>query len=398
MPIATSPHPGAPLTLDGALVGRRNAYGLIRFILASLVIVDHAFPLGGFGPDPFWRFTRNQESLGGFAVAGFFVVSGFLIARSAMATDLVGFLWRRVLRIFPAFWLVLVVSAVAVGPWFYRMQHGSLDGYFSRAPGGPLGYLVQNGTLEIRQYGIYDLFRDTPYGLEVNASVLNGSLWTLEYEWKCYLILGALGVFGVLHRARALVPVAALGLTVLGSLHEAAPDLVRGLAPWLGDIHFVRLTALFLVGSAAALYPDRVPLDGRLAIGALAVLGGTLFLSGGYHLVGVLAMAYVTLWFAYRAPARLFAFGSKNDYSYGIYVYGFLVQMVLAQLGFHRWGLPAYIGAAWLITLLCAIVSWHVVEKQALKLKNWGPGKGWAILTRTGRNRSGPASGDAADN
>ena len=118
MPIATSPHPGAPPTLDGALAGRRNAYGLIRFLLASLVIVDHAFPLGGFGPDPFWRFTRNQESLGGLAVAGFFVVSGFLIARSAMATDLVGFLWRRVLRIFPAFWLVLVVSAVGVGPWF----------------------------------------------------------------------------------------------------------------------------------------------------------------------------------------------------------------------------------------------------------------------------------------
>lgn len=366
-----------PQTLAGLLQGRRNAYGLIRFVLASLVIVNHAFPLGGFGDDPMWEWTKGQESFGGLAVSGFFIVSGFLICRSAMATDLVGFLWRRVLRIFPAFWLALFVGAAVIGPWMYATQHGSLTGYLTRGAGGPLTYLTSNAALEMNQYGILDVFMSTPYGESVKVSVLNGPLWTLEYEWRCYLMLAALGVFGVLHRAKFLVPIAAAALTILAAVQTTAPELVVGLAPWLSDVQMVRLSAFFLLGSAAALYPERVPLDGRLAMGAAIAFAGTLFFREGFRLFGVPAMAYLTLWFAYRAPQRWFAFGAKNDYSYGIYVYGFLVQMTLAQLGWYRWGVIPYIILAWLGAVGCAMISWHLVEKQALKFKGWGPGRGW---------------------
>src|SRR5690554_1974512 len=89
-------------TLGSALQGRSNSLGVIRLVLALLVIVDHAFPLGGFGLDPVWELTRGQASLGLLAVGGFFAISGYLIAKSGLSGDVVQFLWRRFLRIFPA--------------------------------------------------------------------------------------------------------------------------------------------------------------------------------------------------------------------------------------------------------------------------------------------------------
>lgn len=385
----SAPRPG--LVLADVARGRQNAFGFIRLVLASLVIVDHAFPLSGNGADPFWGYTLGQESLGGFAVAGFFVVSGFLISRSAMSVDFLGFLWRRILRIFPAFWLVLLVTVLIVAPFFYWLDHGSLNGYITRGFPGPWSYLRLNWTLSIGQYGLLDVFGQTPYGKEVGWSVMNGSLWTLEYEWRCYLIVGVMALVAVFSRARVLVPIIAGALTLAGALVTTNKDLLTAMAPWLGDPHFVRLTALFLLGGVAAAYPEKIPMDGRLAAAAAAVVGVTLFWQGGYHLVGGVALAYCLLWFAYCGPKALFRIGAVNDYSYGIYVYGFLMQMSLAQLGVHLWGLPAYIVLAWLATFCFAFISWHLVEKRALRLKKWGPGRGWPALD-VRRWRSGGAT------
>lgn len=91
-------------TIAGALRCHRNSLGLIRLVLAGLVIVDHSFPLGGFAPDdPVRTLTDGQASLGSLSVAGFFGISGYLVAKSGMSTDVLQFLWRRALRLFPAF-------------------------------------------------------------------------------------------------------------------------------------------------------------------------------------------------------------------------------------------------------------------------------------------------------
>ncbi|GAA1240184.1 acyltransferase family protein [Oryzihumus leptocrescens] len=375
-------------TLGGALRGRDNAFGFVRLVLASLVIVDHAFPLGGYGEDPMWGWTKSQESFGGLAVGGFFVASGFLITKSAMSSDAIQFLWRRCLRIFPAFWAVLLVSVFLVSPLFYVRDHGNLNGYWTPDLPGPWTYLTRNWTLDIGQYGLLDVFGQTPYARQVGWSVLNGSLWTLAYEWKCYIIVGALALFGVLRLGKVVVPALAAGLTVLAAAATSSPQFGSSLAPWLGDPHFVQLGALFLWGSVVAVYADRVPSTGRLALLACLVLIISLFVKGGYHLVGYPALAYLVLWVAGNAPVRLRRINARNDYSYGIYVYGFLVQMALADLGVHRLGLVPYICVSWLVTFGCAYLSWHLVEKRALRLKDRGPGRGlgyWlARLRRTG--------------
>lgn len=376
-------------TIAEALRGHSNSLGLIRLVLASLVIFDHAFPLGGFGADPFWRLTNGQASLGSFAVGGFFAVSGYLIAKSAMNADTMQYLWRRVLRIFPAYWGVLLVGLLLVGPVWWLAQGRDLGDYFTWAPGGPAYYFTANWTLQIGTYGIHDVFLSTPYGEEVQGSVLNGSLWTLAYEFGCYLLLALLAAAAVLAKARIIVPIITAFLFVGQVVWAVAPDRVGALLPMFVDPQLVTLSYIFLLGSTIAVYSDRVPFDDRLGILSILVFAFTARV-GGYATIGLMAGAYLVLYLGARLPRKVQWIGAKNDYSYGVYIYGFLVQQSLAALGVQHWGYLPYALLALLISFVCAWFSWHCIEKHAMALKNWGPGKGLGYWRDRMRLRAAP--------
>ena len=99
-------------------------------------------------------------------------------------------------------------------------------------------------------------------------------------------------------------------------------------------------------------------------------------LVGGFSSIGQVAFVYAILYLAVALPKAVQWIGNTNDYSYGIYIYGFLVQQVLAYLGVHRWGYWPYVVLTLVIAFGCAWLSWHLVEKRALRLKSVGPGKG----------------------
>jgi peptidoglycan/LPS O-acetylase OafA/YrhL len=378
------------LSLSEALGGHRNSLGLLRLVLAALVIFDHAFPLGGYGADPFWALTKGQASLGSIAVLGFFIISGYLIAKSAMSADWLQFLWRRILRIFPAYWLVLILTAVVVAPIIWVIGGNALATYFTFSPTGPVAYFVKNFTLQIGTYGIYDLLSTTtPYGLEVQASVFNGSLWTLIYEWQCYIMIGLLALAGILARARFVVPLLAAFVGAVELMSLVDWDAMASFAPVLADPERLQLTFTFLVGSSIAVYSKEILFDNRLGIfaGLLALLS---LRFGAFAIVGVVAAAYFVLYLAARLPKRVQWIGAKNDYSYGVYIYGFLVQQVLAYFGVHKLGYIPFVLIALAISLGCAWVSWHLVEKRAMSLKNWGPGRGWRYWWMRMRARFAP--------
>lgn len=345
-------------TFAQGLAGRSNAFGLLRLALALLVIVSHAFPVGGFGEDPLGHWTRGQAELGDLAVVGFFAVSGYLITLSARRTRLLPYLWRRFLRIMPAFWLVLILTALVLGPLDYWRHQGDLAGYFTE-PGGPASFIGLNSLLMMRQFTIHGVFADAPFG----EGVLNGSLWTLFFEGLCYLIMGGLAALGLLSQRRRWI------VAVLAALFY----LVSAVAP-LFDLHsftvteLARLGSVFLTGATVALFRDRLPFAGWLATMCLGLVVTTAAL-GGLRTVGYVALCYLILWTAGRAPRALHGIGSVNDLSYGVYIFAWPVQMTLAIHGLTAWGIGWYIVACVLIVLPFAALSWWCVEKPAMALK-----------------------------
>ena len=366
-------------TLKHRFDSRANAIGALRLVFAMSVIVSHAFPLGYGRRNPLSVFSRGQTDLGTLAVAGFFVLSGFLITRSAQRQSLARYAWHRALRIFPAFWTCLIVTAGVLAPALWAIRAKSLAGFLTTAP-GPGNYVLTNWWASMREYGIDHLLITTPYGQMTGRSVFDGSLWSLRYELICYILVGGLAALGATGRRRGLMILATgvlAGMIVQdwllhGRFGAASSTFPKGVVPLLGGLDggkAIPLAFLFLLGGLAALYPERIIIRRSLAM----IAGVILLLSmrlGGYDVVGVIAFAYLVLWLAVCLPKSAHSVGTRRDFSYGIYIYAFPIQQVLALFHVNRLGLPIYLAVSSGGAVLAGAASWYLIEKNALKLKD----------------------------
>ncbi len=96
-------------------------------------------------------------------------------------------------------------------------------------------------------------------------------------------------------------------------------------------------------------------------------------LLGVYPLVAPLVTVYLIMYLAKIIP--MYQFAKTFDYSYGLYIYAYPVQKALAEFGGNRYGIVAYTAASFVVTLFFAVLSWHLLEQHALKLKRWQPWK-----------------------
>jgi peptidoglycan/LPS O-acetylase OafA/YrhL len=359
--------------LSTAFVGRANSFGLLRLGFAALVLLHHSTILG------YGRPIINGVDLAGLAVSGFFVISGFLITRSAERTSLPRYVWHRFLRLMPGLWACLLVTALVVAPAAYYADHHTLDDRLWFDIHGVFAYLKENWSNGGQVYGIADVFRATPYGRATGESVINGSLWSLRYEMACYAVVALVAVLGFLARARWLMLVpAAAGVALLewdasfGGRVFTDASLMTPRLPIFGILTAQLLLpfgTMFLLGAAATLFARRIPINDVLGCAAL-LLSGVLLGTGHRSGLFAIAFAYTVLWAAVRLPSALHRVGARNDYSYGVYIFAFPVQQMLADAGLYRAGFVVYTAATVVLTGLAAYGSWHLVEKRALRLKD----------------------------
>lgn len=356
------------LPIDRALaqhtLNRHNNFNLLRILAALAVLFSHCYPLTGNPTEPFAQLTGLTA--GTIAVDTFFIISGFLVTTSLIKTaNIKVYLLSRAIRIFPALAVAAMFCVFVVGPIFTRL---SLGEYFT----DKLTYkhLLHNST------ALFGLKFKLPGVFEGNVypNAVNGSLWSLRWEIRLYLILALIGWvhFRWPHRfgPRGLK-------TVILALAVGAMSgyLVKylGLAGTKGMNMSLHLTAMFFYGAALFCFQHRVSLSARGMLIAVAAMALAVLDRQWFFVAYNLGLGYLVLCLAYLPGGVVRKFNAIGDYSYGIYIYAFPVQQSLMAL--HPGLEPIQLLAtATPVTLVLAMLSWHLLEKPALRIKKrWKP-------------------------
>lgn len=346
--------------LGEAFDPRHNSLNALRLALAVMVLVSHAWGIGYFGNEG----VLHGTTFGTVAVYGFFGISGFLIAASAEHNRAGRYLWQRFLRIIPAFWVTLILTAFGFSLIGWLLEGHGAHG-FNRGTDSPTSFVWRNWLLRIVQ--------DTIHG-----DAWNGSLWTLFYEGLCYLGILALALVGALRRPVWLLVVAvaawATQIVITASPGDKADFNVYHGWVWMNILKFA---AIFLVGAVLWAYRDRIPDSGWLALGCTVLFAASLALPGAMPAfnftangLGAPLVGYPLLWLGCHLPFQ--RVGVRNDYSYGTYLYAFPMTKLLAVAGAASLGYIPFTLLALACTAVCAVASWWGVERWALKLKKFG--------------------------
>ena len=338
--------------------GRQNNFNLLRLFFASLVLLSHCSELldGNRDREPLFALFHTI-SLGDLAVDGFFLLSGYLIVQSWQLNSLWRrFLKKRILRIYPAFIVASLVCAFIVGPL------GSDAAAYFRAFDMP--------TFIRSVFLLHDpitppVFEGSP------APYVNGAMWTIKHEFRCYLMVLGLGCIGLIGRFHTMMIVAAIsGMMVLITALGLNIEILHHHFPPYNKI--VKFVYFFSIGGYFYLYRDRIPLNIYFAVPVALALVAAMF----SPVLAELALApfggYLLFLFGFARISPLVRFSRLPDVSYGVYLYGWPAQKLVI------WYLPAIsvAGVFFASAIGCVtagLLSWFLVEKWCLQLKEQPP-------------------------
>ena len=186
---------------------RDNGYDVVRLVLAAMVVYSHSYAVGGYGAEPLARWSKEHLIMGELGVLGFFALSGFLVSSSGeRSRSLVSYFVKRARRIFPGFWVCLVVTAFVFAPLIWIIGGRSLSAFPWAEPQGAVSYVTHNALLQVNQHTIGDVLSGAAW-----PGSINGSLWSLFPEFGCYLAVAVLVFGGALTRSRWLLGGVAVG-------------------------------------------------------------------------------------------------------------------------------------------------------------------------------------------
>lgn len=335
---------------------RFNNFNFIRLVAAFAVLVTHSFALatGRREAEPLW--TSYGMTFGSIAVDVFFVTSGFLVCGSLCTRQSVPeFAAARALRILPGMLGMLAVTVLVVGPAVTTVPYWT----FASA-NETWKYVALNSSMFLgAAYTLPGVFTSNPY-----PHAVNGSLWTMCHEVRMYASLGAIWLVAGWLPGRRTERFAFIIMLVVtaGATATIYAKLVGSESAW------PRLTYSFFMGALFFVLRNRIRLDGRIFAWMVAAMIAASAQRDAFYAIYYVCFPYVVLYVAYVKVRPLLAFNRIGDYSYGIYIYAFLVQQVLMHYNPTLSPL-SLIGGSAALTLGCAVISWHAIEKKGLAYK-----------------------------
>jgi peptidoglycan/LPS O-acetylase OafA/YrhL len=331
-----------------------NNIDFARLFASILVLISHGYSLSN-REEPLYVFSQIL-SLGGLAVYIFFILSGYLIARSWVSDPNVWrFFVRRALRLLPALYGFLLVADLLIGPAFTTLP---LPEFFSH----------DNLVRFVKEFDVSDLQGTLPGTFATNplAGAFNGSLWTIQYEVACYLSLLVLGIVGAL-RSRWLA--AGLAVILFAAYVYGTSSSFAGHFLYIDAVQAFDLAAMFFY--AAAIYKWRDQSWVRSNLWIVLTVAACVFMKGFALLVALhVVLPPAVLALTLRETRYISGVGRFGDYSYGLYIYSFPAQQIVMYFLAGRISLIVFDMISFAGAFACAFVSWHLVEKKAL---GWKP-------------------------
>jgi peptidoglycan/LPS O-acetylase OafA/YrhL len=346
-------------TSTSAQVGatpHKNNFNFLRLFFASLVLLSHAPEIadGNRSRELLTQFF-GSISFGELAVDGFFLLSGYLIVKSWMNEPrILPYLQKRIVRIYPGFIVASIVGALIVGPL------GAIPSeYFAQFK----AWAFVKGTLLLQSTITPPVFAG-----QSNPAV-NSSMWTIFFEFQCYLLVMVLGVLGAVKRRKIWLTLS-IGIVLAFGLHKFGYLALDGNR--FIDIarNLVRLASPFFAGGCFYLFKDQIKFTPKLGLIAFAALFAGLFWAEAAEIFLAVFGGYLLFYLGHAHIPALQKFNQIPDISYGLYLYGWPVQKLLFWYwpGLSPWAVfPLSLAASASLGFL----SWHLVEKPFLRLKDF---------------------------
>jgi peptidoglycan/LPS O-acetylase OafA/YrhL len=344
----------------------QNNFHLIRFIAASLVLFGHCYPMTNRGTyDYITIATTGIFPTAHMGVCIFFIVSGYLISQSLQnAKTLTNFVWRRVLRIYPALIIALLFCVFVVGPMCTELP---LKSYFT-------SYETYRFFKWLKMYpfihnSLPGVFQNLP-----EKDSVNGSLWTLPYEITMYLSLMILGYFKLFNKRFLLLLIYIISFPVV--YYAIFYVNVSKLIPLLhlSLVNTLEFGSFFFAGTMLFLFKDKIKYKFIYFIFMIFVWFGLGFwdLTRNDHfikMIGLVALPYMVMYLA-NLKGKLNQFGKIGDFSYGIYIYAYPVQQMLVYFCGVEISITKLFLMSFSLTLVLSVTSWYLIEEKALRLKS----------------------------
>lgn len=341
------------------LLKHNNNFNLIRTLAALQVLTVHMFN----------HFEQHNVIIGWLkvfpGVPVFFFLSGYLISKSYeknQKNGLLLFFKNRFLRIFPALIVCVIIAPLMV----------YFSGYFDEV------------TFSIKQFLIW-IFTQLSFFQSYNpqfmrgygVGVLNGSLWTIAVELQFYFLTP---IFFFLFRKNKIFTImlfaVSLGCNIYIKMYYDWSNVYFKLfytssIPWM---------YMFILGFFFCKYKSLVDFAKKQNILILLVLyvlsmnfigDYTTNSSNAINPISVLILSFLLVKIAFmnlKIPSKIQNFLDNYDISYGIYIYHMPVINLMLYLSLFS--VVYNIVFVFVFTISLAFLSWILVEKRFLKLKN----------------------------
>jgi peptidoglycan/LPS O-acetylase OafA/YrhL len=325
-----------------------NCFDFLRFFFAFNILLAHLWELSQNKT----LFILSHFSNSAIAVKGFFVISGFLVAKSYTNTpSLKEYFLKRAKRILPAYIFVVLFATIILSFFSYY----SFSEYFNDS--NVYQYFGWNIVfLNFLQPCLPGIFENNL------ICAVNGALWTLKVEEGFYIILPIIFYFILKTKKPLWILITIYLFSIIYwfvlDFYFNQPLLAKQLPGYLAYFSI----GMYLFLNFKTLIKNKIIF---LFIAVLTIIASSFF-DLKINIFYPAAFGITLIILAYSLPF-LNKFGKFGDFTYGMYIYHFPIIQLFRQYNLFEKFDPILMAiVAIVITFLFAVFSWFFIEKRFL--------------------------------